>query len=432
MTPVSFFMYYFSFTAEIIFASLLFAHVFDRKKFWQLYMLLGIGLMGLVSYFWVSDFSKDGILSQSLKYAVFYFIVVAMLWRSFQCGIWGAIFCGTMGYCIQHITYNIFSIIARLTGVLVLWGNFEADLLHIVCFVSVYSVLVLLTGRGFLKNKEVMQRKFMENWSIMLFGAVFVTVATLLDNISMTVVHDSGVLNLAYLVNVYLIIVSICIVYILLSAVRERKALEELKSMKFLLHSQHRVYRNNKEMIDSINIKAHDLKHQIHALGGRLSKEQAEEMEHLVNLYDSAFHTGNEALDVVLAEKGLHCVNRGILLTCLLNAEHIKGFSDTDIYSFFGNAIDNAIDAVGGLPEEKRIISITENGQGDLMNIRIENYCGDEAIHFEDELPATRRDARYHGFGTKSMKLIAEKYGGDIFFAQEGEKFVVNLILPAC
>ena len=256
------------------------------------------------------------------------------------------------------------------------------------------------------------------------------TAATFLDNISRALISQSGILALNYLVSIFLIIISVCIVYILLSIVRARKAQEEFESMKLLLHSQRKVYHSSKEMIDSVNLKAHDLKHQLRALGGSIPKKQADEMERLVNIYDASLHTGNEALDIVLAEKGMHCVNHGILLTCLLDGEHIKSFSDTDIFSFFGNAIDNAIEAVDHLPEEKRIISITESVQANLVNIRIENYCGTERISFEDGLPATKRDIRYHGFGTKSMKHIAEEYGGDIFFSHEEEKFVVNLILP--
>jgi len=432
MSVLSYFLYYFSFTAEIVLASLFFVHFFERKRLWWLSMTLGIGLMCLVSCFWNPGFTREGLLGLTLKYVVFYLIVIVTLWCSFHCGIWGAIFCATMGYCIQHITYNTFTTIARFFSIPIslLDTNLRADLLHVLCFAVMYPILFLITGRGYLKNRDMMHRKFMENWSVIVFGAIFVTVATLLDNISLLLISENEIWEFAYLLNAYLIIVSICIINILLSAVREKKTQEELKSMKLLLHSQRRVYRNNKEMIDNINLKAHDLKHQLHALRGRMPEKQVEEMEHLVNLYDTAFHTGNEALDVVLAEKGACCVNRRILLTCLLNGGHIKSFSDTDIYSFFGNAIDNAIDAVGSLPEEKRVISITENVQADLMNIRIENYCVTDQIPFEDGMPMTKRDVRYHGFGTKSMRHIAEKYGGNLFFSHEGEKFVVNLILP--
>ena len=429
MKIVSFFMYYFSFTAEIVVASLFFAHFFERKKLWWLSLAMGIGVMCLVSYLWNPSFDAEGVLGLTFKYIVFYVIVTAMLQCSFQCGIWGAVFCATMGYCVQHITHNTFLIAANIVAVPA-FNDLRADLLHLLCFCTVYAVLIPVIRWRYAKNKEMMHRRFMENWGVIVFGTLFVTVATLLDNISRVLVFQSGILALNYLVNIFLIIISVCIVYILLSIVRERKVQEEFKSMKLLLHSQRKVYHSSKEMIDSVNLKAHDLKHQLHALGGSIPKKQADEMELLVNMYDASLHTGSEALDIVLAEKGIHCVNHGILLTCLLDGEHIKGFSDTDIFSFFGNAIDNAIEAVHHLPEEKRIISITESVQANLVNIRIENYCGTEQISFEDGLPATKRDIRYHGFGTKSMKHIAEKYGGNIFFSHEEEKFVVNLILP--
>lgn len=35
-----------------------------------------------------------------------------------------------------------------------------------------------------------------------------------------------------------------------------------------------------------------------------------------------------------------------------------------------------------------------------------------------------------HGFGTKSIKMIVEKYGGEVTFGQSGEIFRTNIILP--
>ena len=56
------------------------------------------------------------------------------------------------------------------------------------------------------------------------------------------------------------------------------------------------------------------------------------------------------------------------------------------------------------------------------------NYC-DSAPVFEEGLPKTTKASEpgYHGFGMKSMKLIAEKYGGELTASVGGDKF--NLII---
>ena len=68
--------------------------------------------------------------------------------------------------------------------------------------------------------------------------------------------------------------------------------------------------------------------------------------------------------------------------------------------------------------------------KGDIINIRITNYFSGE-LRFEDGLPMTHKhdEEGYHGFGMKSMRLIAEKYGGKITAKADGEVFVLNIYL---
>ncbi len=54
-----------------------------------------------------------------------------------------------------------------------------------------------------------------------------------------------------------------------------------------------------------MNIKAHDLKHQIMVLGskGSISKDELEDISEAVSLYDKSYQTDNEALNILLMEK---------------------------------------------------------------------------------------------------------------------------------
>ena len=62
--------------------------------------------------------------------------------------------------------------------------------------------------------------------------------------------------------------------------------------------------------------------------------------------------------------------------------------------------------------------------------IQIQNYTGNK-VSFVNGMPVTSKpDTLNHGFGTKSIKMIAEKYGGEVTFGQSGEIFKTNIILP--
>ena len=67
---------------------------------------------------------------------------------------------------------------------------------------------------------------------------------------------------------------------------------------------------------------------------------------------------------------------------------------------------------------------------GELLSVHIENYCP-VIPEFEDGLPKTTKgDERWHGYGMRSMRLIAEKYGGGLSASVAGDTFNLDIILP--
>lgn len=106
-------------------------------------------------------------------------------------------------------------------------------------------------------------------------------------------------------------------------------------------------------------------------------------------------------------------------------------WEDSDIYAMFGNILDNAIEATKTVTEEeKRIISLTIGTTGDLLLIDSQNYYAGE-IRFVDGLPQTSKENKeYHGFGTRSIKTLTEKYGGDLKISAENGIFRLSIMLP--
>lgn len=127
----------------------------------------------------------------------------------------------------------------------------------------------------------------------------------------------------------------------------------------------------------------------------------------------------------------LACTNLGITMTCLADGRRIGFMEDSDIYALFGNILDNAIEATKTVTEEeKRIISLTIGTTGDLLLIDSQNYYAGE-VQFVDGLPQTSKENKeYHGFGTRSIKTLTEKYGGDLKISAENGIFRLSIMLP--
>lgn len=209
----------------------------------------------------------------------------------------------------------------------------------------------------------------------------------------------------------------------------------ELEATENLLNRQYEQYRqfdaNNKAMHQIY----HDLKHQIDFIRNEKSASKREsylaEMEKVVTLRDAEMNTGNAILDTVLTSKSLRCAEEGIVMTCFADA-HDMGFIDMmDICSIFGNAIDNAIECVEKIADQNmRLIKLTVRTQNRFLLIRVEN-CTDKAIDLNGGQPATTKENKEsHGYGIKSIRKAAEKYGGCMTLEQQDGWFIMTVLIP--
>lgn len=201
-----------------------------------------------------------------------------------------------------------------------------------------------------------------------------------------------------------------------------------------LLAERERQYRLSRENIEAINIKCHDIRHQIRALAERgavIDGAVLADIEREVNVYDAVVETGNEALDTILTEKSLTCSGEGIVLTVMAEGSSLGFMAPADIYSLFGNALDNAIEAVRDVTDaERRAIAVSVQRRGRMVAVSVENCCAHVPRIPEGGLPeTTKNDRENHGFGMRSMRQIAERYGGSLHAGVESDVFYLNVLL---
>lgn len=207
----------------------------------------------------------------------------------------------------------------------------------------------------------------------------------------------------------------------------------EKESLALLLQQNKKQYESAKDSIEAVNIKCHDLRHQIRGFrnAGKVDENALQEMEQAIDTYDAMIKTGNPALDIILTEKSMACKNRGIGFTCMAEGSGISYLEPSDLYALFGNALDNAIEATEVLPDpDKKQISLTVRRIEDFYSVHLQNYTQHRLV-MAGGLPQTSKENKLeHGFGARSMQLLVEKYGGEITFYQDGDVVNVYLLLP--
>lgn len=225
------------------------------------------------------------------------------------------------------------------------------------------------------------------------------------------------------------------ILYLQNALFRKSALQQELDTMNLLWHQQKTQYNIAKANMDLINRKCHDLKHQVAALRAMDSSEAREpylqEIETLVQTYDSIVKTGNEVLDTILTEKSGYAEAQNIRVNCVAQGEATAFIDPVDLYTMLGNTLDNAIEYVkGAAAPEQRIIDVLVRKKQRFLAITISNPLRSAPV-FEEGLPVTTKAKNgYHGFGLKSVRHTAQKYGGYLTITTDGGIFTLRLLLP--
>lgn len=99
-----------------------------------------------------------------------------------------------------------------------------------------------------------------------------------------------------------------------------------------------------------------------------------------------------------------------------------------DLCSLLGNSLDNAIESVEQLNDpEKKIINLRIVNKGQLVIYQVENYT-DNSADFTDLPQTTKQDKERHGFGLRSIRRIAEKYGGTMTVKNQHHWFRLTVL----
>ncbi|MFR2604115.1 MAG: ATP-binding protein [Waltera sp.] len=230
----------------------------------------------------------------------------------------------------------------------------------------------------------------------------------------------------------------LCCFYVLWVQLNQKENLSlqrELDGIRFMWQQQERQYEITSDTIENINRKCHDLKYQIHNLSDITDetekREYLQELERDIMIYDVSLQTGNRALDVVLMEKGLFCKNHEIQWSCMVDGSRMNFMKAEDIYGIFGNALDNAIEAVSRLEDpQQRVISVKAIYQKKILVIQFQNYYQGD-LEFRNGIPrTTKQNKQDHGYGMKSIRYTVEKYNGTVTVSTKNNIFTLQILIP--
>ena len=383
----------------------------------------GMGFMfAVVRHLYIPGSTALAMLSHTVVSFIVYVILIGITWCCFDESVWTAMFAAASGYLAQDAGGSVKTIFRQLGFVNQLAGTDAGiALVDLSCYGLVY-VLIFFLIRPFAKRRE----GNFDNKIKAVFSA-----AVLLLCIGMArLTQDNPDRNsmAVFAEAVLQILIDVLAMALQFGVMEQARLSSHVETMRELVHQQRVQYEASKESAQLIAEKYHDLKHLLKSFRGVVPQEQ---LKMSIAAYERPANSGNEVLDVLLAEKIGICQQRGIVLTCSLGQTDFSFVEELDLYSLFQNALNNAINAVSALPENvERFISLSAARDGNMLTIHMENPCAED-IEFVDGLPRTKEDPDWHGFGMKSMDRITKKYNGMLTTQQRGRMFFLDILLLA-
>lgn len=429
-----------SFIWELLAAEYVLLLPFARRKAGSWAMLLGgIPAFSLLSFgfFPLRDLYEAGMLPQVLSPYSFmlWYILLALLTMllarvCFQLTVSDALYICIAGYSLRHVIYVlIHELLARA-----LWPALPNYLaLYVLIDLAACAAVLTLVYLCFAPQLRMCGGQMFPDMSRTIITHTVLLAVLMSCTFSCQYVFEfwEGMQILGAQIGLSVALLMLCLQYGSLRAVRLG---QERASIEQMLRDSANHYTLTREMVDHINRSCHDLKHSLNALKTVSEEERQsyiEAAERNIEQYHQLIHTDNEVLNTILAEKSLYCDRLRIRLSCAVDCARLDFMSLPDLYALLGNAIDNAIECVDSFSDpDRRIVSLSIRRQNAFVCIQTNNYC-DEVSEMENGLPRTTKpDKAGHGFGLKSIRYLAEKYGGRMCVSVQDHIFILQIMLP--
>jgi len=330
------------------------------------------------------------------------------------------------GYLIQHFCYKLQRIVTAFVNVSSFGLNMYVQ--DVVITVSFYLIPYVVFYIGFGYSAKKYSYKDRGDRTLDLFSIAMTALMLLINRIESAANITDPTTRLA--VGLYGMAFIIAILNIQFFMYRHIKLKADNEVSKMLIQESGKQYEQWKDNLKEINLKYHDLRHELDDIKQAGITSYSEKTEELLNEYGSFIHTGNEMLDVLFTNKRMQCNREGIEFTCFIDKDAVSFFDDMEFYTLFLNALDNAIEAVRKVAEGKRAISMTIKKRGNIVTVQVANYfCGD--VVMENELPVSQNEGGVHGYGMTSMCLICERHNGTMGVKIKEDMFYLSLMFRA-
>jgi hypothetical protein len=388
---------------------------------------------------WLARFAADEFFSEIHLRGLAYSVRLLMLHVLFLAGCMfcyravmvEAVYNGVLALTVFEIAWNGFKTVSSL--LLVEHVNTPWSLYSLagslISYLVYFSVSIICSA---IYKKNVKEPPYHAPVHVMnVLSVIFISCLMVLEYCGQVFTGSSSALFLYYLCALLYSALNFSIILMLAMLDSFR---HENRTMHDFISNKMRYYEMSHEGIVTLQTKCHDLKHQIAAIRSEAGKADFEghltELEDSINEYSTVIECGNQTVDIVLTEKNILCLPHKVKFSYMIDGSLFNFLTEREIYSLFGNALDNALEAASKVEDPaRRMISLKSNSRSGMVVLQVENTYEGERTAEENGLFRTTKSGSGHGFGLRSIEHIAEKHQGSMSVRAENGIFKLSVVM---
>lgn len=230
----------------------------------------------------------------------------------------------------------------------------------------------------------------------------------------------------------------LCISFLLFCSVYykeyEQKSDAEQKEqiIRIAVEQQGRELEAVKRSEQEIRLLRHDMRMLLSNLSICIENDDRQSAQELISAYSSyivgtkvEYYCKNAIVNYILSDFADKCKQKQIDFTYAISIDELP-VDEIMFSSILSNALDNALNAQEELPEEQRSVSLMLKIVNGKLLLSVKNPTNTVPT-FVDGLPLSQKEG--HGYGTKSIRYMAERLGGHCQFAVKDNAFILRLVL---
>ena len=210
-----------------------------------------------------------------------------------------------------------------------------------------------------------------------------------------------------------------------------------LRSTQHRIELEQEKYEASRVNYDELRVLRHELKNYTFYVKALLDSKKYDELSAFLeesmasrstalNSYDS----GNYIIDVILNHEMNAAREQGVTIVPDILVPHKLPFCDEDLCCLLSNLLDNAIEAATDSGHSSPQVTFSMHPKQEYLFIHEENPVSEEIpSEYRLSLKTTKKNQDFHGFGTKIIRRIVDKYNGSIKYSIHEGYFITDVML---